>query len=176
MIVFLYLDPLRPYRRHVNIIDAAIRSHKSDHVSSNKMERLGLTHVTLKNTTWRDMNGNRQLAQRIQSQDKRHGIQTITNMLAECSSRSLENYDQHIIGRIKTSDAFKQIMQLKNRRRWKFESYQKEQRAVHKLAAGVLNGIENKKDTIVAWGDGSFKPSNGHASAPKNSCSHLLVL
>ena len=41
------------------------------------------------------------------------------------------------------------------------------QRAVHKLAADVLNGIENKKDVIVAWGDGSFKPtSSGHASAP----------
>ena len=131
------------------------------------MERLGLTQFTLKNTTWRDMNGNRQLTQRIHSQDKRHGMQTVANMLAECSSRSLENYDQHIIGRIKTSNAFKQIMQFKNRRRWKFESYQKGQRAVHKLAADVLNGIENKKDVIVAWGDGSFKPtSSGHASAP----------
>ena len=46
----------------------------------------------------------------------------------------------------KESDAFKQIMQFKNRRRWKFESYQKGQRAVHKLAADVLNGSENKKD------------------------------
>ena len=66
---------------HVNIIDATIQqSHKSDHESLNKMERLGLTQVTLKNTTWWDMNGNRQLAQRIQSQDMRYGMKTVTNI------------------------------------------------------------------------------------------------
>ena len=58
-------------------------------------------------------------------------------------------------------------LRAKNNRRWKFESYQKGQRAVNKLAADILEGVEDKNDVVVAWGDGSFGPtSKGHASAP----------
>ena len=103
---------------------------------------------TLKNTTWRHMNGTHQYLQRITSQCERHGISTAASHLARCSSRTLSLYDIHITGRIITSSAFKNIMRLKNNRRWKFESYQKGQRAVHKLAADILEGVEDKSDII----------------------------
>ena len=65
-------------------------------------------------------------------------------------------------------------MRLKNNRRWKFESYQKGQRAVHKLAADILEGVDDKHDIIVAWGDGSFGPtSKGHCVSSKQSIDEI---
>lgn len=64
------------------------------------------------------------------------------------------------------------VMKLKCQRRWRFDSYRQEQRAVHKLAAAVLGGESN---VIVAWGNGSFGPtSNGHASAPNKTLRQSL--
>ena len=59
-------------------------------------------------------------------------------------------------------------------RRWKFQAYQKEQRAVTKLVTSLLGGL-NPTDTIVVWGNGGFGPtSQGHAPAPnKKLQSHL---
>ena len=58
-------------------------------------------------------------------------------------------------------------MELKNPRRWKFEAYKTEQRAVHKLVTDVLGKKTNTRNTLVVWGNGSFGPtSKGHASAP----------
>ena len=168
---------------HANVIVAARKSQPpgGDFSNSHPWMRLGLTSYTLKNTTWRDMNGNRQFHQRVMAQGKRHGIPAAASTLATCSSRSLRAYDAHVSGRLGTSDVFKSIMKLKNRRRWKFESYQKGQRAVHKLAADVLEGVENKKDVVIAWGDGSFGPtSRGHHSAPNKkllrALSHLMPI
>jgi len=39
-------------------------------------------------------------------------------------------------------------LRAKNNRRWKFESYQKGQRAVNKLAADILEGVEDKNDVV----------------------------
>ena len=125
---------------HVNLIDAA---KKISNPSSVACKKHGLSQYTLKNTRWRAMNGNQQLVQRIQSQNKRHGMARAACKLADCSSRNLLEYDLHISARIETSSVFKPIMELKNRRRWKFYSYQKEQRAVQKLATEVLDGIDD---------------------------------
>ena len=60
-----------------------------------------------------------------------------------------------------------QFMEKKNRRRWAFDSYKHEQRAIHKLVHTLLDGLKDKTNVVVAWGDGSFGPtSRGHASAP----------
>ena len=57
-------------------------------------------------------------------------------------------------------------MQAKVCRRWQFEAYQKEQRAVQKLSTELLGGLP-RHDTLVVWGNGGFGPtSHGHAPAP----------
>ena len=79
-------------------------------------------------------------------------------------------YDQHIEGRLLTSSIFIQAMTVKNHRRRKFQAYQEGQQAVTKLAAVILEGVENPSNVVVAWGNGSFGPtSRGHASAPNKS-------
>ena len=60
-------------------------------------------------------------------------------------------------------------------RRWKFEAYQKEQRAVTKLATSQLGGL-SAADTIIVWGNGGFGPtSHGHASAPNKKMQAQLA-
>jgi hypothetical protein len=44
-------------------------------------------------------------------------------------------------------------MKVKCNRRWKFESYQKEQRAVQQLSPDLLGGL-SPTDTLVVWGNG----------------------
>jgi hypothetical protein len=66
-------------------------------------------------------------------------------------------------------------MQLKNKRRWRFDAYQKGQRAVNTLSTIILDGVVNKADVVVAWGNGSFGPtSQGHASAPNKGLAKAL--
>jgi hypothetical protein len=65
-------------------------------------------------------------------------------------------------------------MQVKAIRRWKFAVYQKEQRAVQKLATSLLGGLR-PSNTIIVWGNGGFGPtSHGHASAPNKKMQSLL--
>ena len=60
-----------------------------------------------------------------------------------------------------------QFMEKKNKIRWAFDSYKQEQGAIHKLVHTLLDGVKDKTNVVVAWGDGSFGPtSRGHASAP----------
>ena len=123
---------------HANIIVAAKRR------VNNPMR----SKFNLKNTTWRHMNGIHQYLQRVTSQGERHGVPIAASHLARCSSRSLSLYGVHITGRLVTAPVFTNIMRLKNNRRWKFESYQKGQRAVNKLAAAILEGVEDKNDIV----------------------------
>ena len=52
----------------------------------------------------------------------------------------------------------------------------KGQRAVKKLATVILEGIYDKKNVVVAWGNGSFGPtSRGHASAPNKALRKSLA-
>ena len=102
-------------------------------------------------------------------------MQPAIDELSNNSSRDLVNYSNHISARIRTSTNFVLIMKLKSNRRWKFDSYQQGQRAVHQLAAAVLDGVEKKSDVIVAWGNGAFGPSyKGHAPAPNKSLRRSL--
>jgi hypothetical protein len=63
-------------------------------------------------------------------------------------------------------------MRIKRTNRWKFETYQKEQRCVKKVTTDLLGGIGN--NTLVVWGNGGFGPtSKGHDSAPNKRLRHL---
>jgi hypothetical protein len=58
--------------------------------------------------------------------------------------------------------------------RWKFETYQKEQRAVQKLSTDLLGGL-SPTNTLVVWGNSGFgATSKGHDSAPNKKLRHLL--
>jgi hypothetical protein len=75
---------------------------------------------------------------------------------------------------VETSAKLQYWMKIKMLRRWKFESYQKEQRAVTILAVSLLGGL-SPTYTIVVWGNGGFGPtSHGHASAPNKKMQSAL--
>jgi hypothetical protein len=66
-------------------------------------------------------------------------------------------------------------MKVKCNRRWKFESYQKEQRAVQQLSTDLLGGL-SPMDTLVVWGNGGFGPtSKGHDAAPNQKMQKALA-
>ena len=77
-------------------------------------------------------------------------------------------YDQHIEGRLLTSSIFILVMTVKNHRRRKFQAYQAGQQAVTKLAAVILEGVENPSNVVVAWGNGSFGPTSRDFNAAMN--------
>ena len=71
--------------------------------------------------------------------------------------------------------ACKREIKIKMLRRWKFDAYQKEQRAVTKLVMSLLGGLQ-PSNTIIVWGNGGFGPtSRGHASAPNKKLQSLLA-
>ena len=95
-------------------------------------------------------------------------LQESIDLLSQASSRTgfSDKYWLHVKARIQTADVMKKRMESKICRRWKFEAYQKEQRAVKKLSTDLLDGM-SPRDTLVVWGNGGFGPtSRGHASAP----------
>jgi hypothetical protein len=86
----------------------------------------------------------------------------------------LEAYLLHATARMRTAPAFIKLMRIKCTSRWKFETYQKEQRAVKKLSADLLGGM-SPTNTLVVWGNGGFGPaSKGHDAAPNKRLRHLL--
>jgi hypothetical protein len=48
---------------------------------------------------------------------------------------------------VQTAPAFIQLMRIKRTKRWKFQTYQKEQRCIKKLATDLLGGMGN--NTLV---------------------------
>jgi hypothetical protein len=142
---------------HSNIV-SLVRQHPYDEKIST---------FELKNTTWRSLNGSTRYKQSIDSLHKRMGVQKAIDILSGSSSRNVLDYDSHVRARLQSASIFCSVMELKNPRRWKFEAYKTEQRAVHKLVTDVLGKKTNTRNTLVVWGNGSFGPtSKGHASAP----------
>ena len=138
-------------------------------VRENKDE---MSKLEIKNTTWRSWNGNMRNQQKVQVfNDRYDGMRDAIATLSKSPSGDLTKYRDHIEARLSTP-VFVRAMKLKCKRRWGFDSYRQEQRAVHKLAAAVLGGESN---VVVAWGNGSFGPtSNGHASAPNKALRRSL--
>jgi hypothetical protein len=86
----------------------------------------------------------------------------------------VDKYLLHARARAMTAPDMQRWMQTKMPRRWKFESYQKEQRAIKKLATSLLGGLSSD-NTLLVWGNGGFGPTScGHASAPNKKMQRLL--
>ena len=139
-------------------------------------EALSRTRFTLSNKEW-SQNCGRLLnqARNLKLSDSL-GLQPGIDLLAQASSRTgfVAGYVRHIEARSATATLFQTRMHSKCTRRWKFESYQKEQRAVPKLCTALLGGL-SPTDTVVVWGNGGFGPtSKGHASAPNQKLQKAL--
>jgi hypothetical protein len=107
---------------------------------------------------------------------KKLELQPSVDILAEATSKTtdLQDYLRHATARIETAQAFIQLMRLKCTSRWKFETYQREQRALQKLSTDLLGGL-SPLETLVVWGNGSFGPtSRGHDSAPNKKLYQFL--
>jgi hypothetical protein len=130
----------------------------------------------LTNKQWAHDTG--RLAQRKKTQKlhKNLGLQPAIDILAAATSKttSLETYFQHVVARVKSAPAFIQLMRIKRTSRWKFETFQREKRAVKQLSADLLGGMDSN-NTICAWGNGGFaSTSKGHDSAPNKRLRLLL--
>ena len=104
-------------------------------------------------------------------------LQESIDLLSLASSRTgfFAKYWLHVRTRIQTAPVMQKRMATKICRRWKFEAYQKEQRAVKKLSTDLLNGM-SPSDTLVVWGNGGFGPtSHGHAPAPNSKLQLALA-
>ena len=88
---------------------------------------------------------------------------------------SYDQYLKHARGRFATAEVLQRRMKATRGRRWSFESYRKEQRAVKKLSTDLLDGLD-PKSTLVLWGNGGFKSSyKGHDSSPNQKLQKALA-
>jgi hypothetical protein len=104
-------------------------------------------------------------------------LQGSVDLLAGATSRTGFSviYLQHAYTRIETTPKRKELMEVTCNRRWKFQSYQKEQRAVEKLSTDLLGGL-SPSETLIVWGNGGFGPtSKGHESAPNKKMQKALA-
>ena len=134
-----------------------------------KYDAMNISTFELKNTTWRSMTGMTRHKRHWLTLKRRANLQIVYDALAEASSKTahLTKYDEHLIARINTSVSFQNVMTWKSPRRWRFEQYQAEQRAVEKLSLALRGDMPSTVPITLAWGDGSFGPtSKGHNSAP----------
>jgi hypothetical protein len=161
---------------------SAVRLHKFEHPKSAKpVDRVYFqrqrSRFKLSNLEWSQSCGHSKNRGREERLVKILGLQPIIDTLAQASSRTseTENYKSHIRTRMFTANSLITRMEAKCTRRWKFESYQKEQRAVEKLCTALLGGL-SPTNTLVVWGNGGFGPtSKGHASAPNQKLQKAIA-
>jgi hypothetical protein len=127
----------------------------------------------LSNKQWQFDCGRLHNRERESKLQKRLNLQPVIDALASSSSKTVDDYQRHVAARIATAPALQRRMQARCPRRWKFESYSQEQRAVEKLSTDLLGGLCN---TLIVWGNGGFGPtSHGHASAPNKKLQNKLA-
>jgi hypothetical protein len=144
---------------------------------SERMFEIKRSTFTLSNKEWQAKTGKLLNRQRLLALSNAKNMKATYLQLAESSSRTgfADVYLLHVQARIKTSVSMQTWMKVKMTRRWKFQAYQKEQRAVTKLVTSLLGGL-NAADTIVVWGNGGFGPtSQGHAPAPNKKLQSQLA-
>jgi hypothetical protein len=130
----------------------------------------------LTNKQWNHDTGRLTLREKTQVLHHSLSLHKSINILASATSKttSEEAYFLHVTARLQTAPDFMKLMRVKCTSRWKFETYQKEQRSIQKLANDLLGGMF-RTDTIVVWGNGGFGPtSKGHDSAPNKRLRKLL--
>ena len=159
-----HLKPLKPVGRKKSKIQAIYeKQHRS--------------RFKLSNREWSKNCG--RLANRSRHLDlsKTLGLQGSVDLLASSSSRTGFSviYLKHAYTRIETAPKRKELMEVTCNRRWEFQSYQKEQRAVEKLSTDLLGGL-SPSETLIVWGNGGFGPtSKGHESAPNKKMQKALA-
>ena len=142
-----------------------------------KMFELNRSAFTLSNREWQSRTGRLLNQQRLRKLVESKQMETPYSILATSSSRTgfAEAYLRHVEARIQTAPSMQAWMKIKMIRRWKFDAYQKEQRAVTKLVTSLLGGLR-PSNTLIVWGNGGFGPtSRGHASAPNKKLQSLLA-
>ena len=145
-------------------------------LKNEKLNAMNKTEYKLPNREWRSKCGQLQRTANSHRMVKQLQLQPAIDTLSQCTSRTsyVDVYDRHIQARLSTSPAFRQLMALKQPRRWKFEVYQKEQRQAKTAATDLLGNLP-RKSTWVIWGNGGFGPtSRSHAAAPNKKLRSLL--
>jgi hypothetical protein len=155
--------------------DASARAGRRDKLKRKLAER-NMTHFSLSNSHWRRECGFVQMQQKNHKLDKKLGLQSAIDDLANHTSRVCTSlaYIQHVESKLRTMDTMKTRMLTTSPRRWSFECYRREQLAVHKLSKDLLTGCTGP--TVIVWGNGSFGPSyRGHAPAPNKRLRRQLA-
>ena len=140
-------------------------------LKNEKLNAMNKTEYKLPNREWRSKCGQLQRTANSHRMVKQLQLQPAIDTLSQCTSRTsyVGVYDRHTQARLSTSPAFRQLMALKQPRRWKFEVYQKEQRQAKTAATDLLGNLR------VIWGNGGFGPtSRSHAAAPNKKLRSLL--
>jgi hypothetical protein len=130
----------------------------------------------LTNRQWAHETGRLSSREKTNRLHRSLSLQCSIDVLSKSTSRTTSRtlYLKHVSARVVTAHVFGQLMNIKATSRWKFETYQKEQRAVEKLSTDLLGGM-SPTNTLVVWGNGSFgSTSKGHDSAPNKTLRHML--
>ena len=124
------------------------------------------SEFNLSNKQWRQDTGRLLHEHNLQNLQKRKNMAVVYDRLSEATSRTgfVGEYLRHVQARMETAP---EMMQVKTPRRWRFTVYQKEQRAVKKLATSLLGGLW-PSNTIIVWGNGGVGPTS---RGPPRSCS-----
>jgi len=173
---------------HAHLI-SAVREHRTNdskiHVQTPRKSKLETVYAArnrsiykLSNREWANNCGRLLNRSRHLRLSRNLGLQVSIDRLASASSRSgfSEHYTRHAEARTATAAPFQTLMGTNAPRRWKLESYRKEQRAVEKLRTDLLGGLSST-NTLIVWGNGGFGPtSRGHDAAPNKKLQHALAL
>lgn len=171
-------DAMMKRTKPVKKVENETNKQRRRRLLQEKMFELKRSEFNLSNKEWRWKTGQVKNQRRLQIQSLQHRM----NMgaaylrLAEASSRTgfADEYIRHVKARTETAPKLQEMMQVKAPRRWKFEAYTKEHRAVKKLTTDLLGGLR-PYNTIIVWGNGGFGPSGkGHAPAPNKKLQYLL--
>lgn len=156
---------------------APVHASKRTIKRTERYNELGRSRFKLTNKEWSQNCGRLNNERRHLHLRSRLQLQPTIDELAKYSSKtsSVEKYFQHAQARLRTGAQLSLVLESRSPRRWKFKSFQKEQRAVKKLSVDLLNGL-TPNNTLVVWGNGGFGPtSKGHASAPNKKLQTQLA-
>ena len=136
-------DAVRKLQVPVLWKDGETHKQRRRRLLSEKQFELQRSTVSLSNKEWQQNTGRLLHRARIGALSKSKRMETAYTRLAASSSRTgfVVDYMHHVQARLETASDVQSWMQIKMIRRWKFESYQKEQRVITKLATSLFGGL-----------------------------------
>jgi hypothetical protein len=149
-------DAMMKRTKPVKKVENETNKQRRRRLLQEKMFELKRSEFNLSNKEWRWKTGQVKNQRRLQIQSLQHRM----NMgaaylrLAEASSRTgfADEYIRHVKARTETAPKLQEMMQVKAPRRWKFEAYTKEHRAVKKLTTDLLGGLRPYNTIISSYG------------------------